>query len=200
MTQTFSRRLSHSTIASRSVLCSLLAGLTIGLSGCEDSSVNYAQQLEDARDQMRALASSTENQESQIEQVIAKLNDAMRSVEGDAKAPAQLMIASANSDLAEIRLNLARQIASRISLDLTRADSVAREYSSNRAYAMTLVGPDAGEAIRTIEAEIRTVDSEVRALQVQRQELSAELAGVQNEISQLMQAARTERLQEADLR
>ncbi|MFI4856065.1 MAG: hypothetical protein ACIAQF_13925 [Phycisphaerales bacterium JB065] len=200
MTQTFSRRLSHSTIASRSVLCSLLAGLTIGLSGCEDSSVNYAQQLEDARDQMRALASSTENQESQIEQVIAKLNDAMRSVEGDAKAPAQLMIASANSDLAEIRLNLARQIASRISLDLTRADSVAREYSSNRAYAMTLVGPDAGEAIRTIEAEIRTVDAEVRALQVQRQELSAELAGVQNEISQLMQAARTERLQEADLR
>ncbi len=200
MPHTPARRILRSTVASKAVLCSLLAGLAVGLAGCEDSSSNYAQQLEDARDTMMMLSTSSENRESEIEQVIAKLNTAMRSVEGDTKAPAQLMIASANAQLAELKMSAARQLAAQINFDLTTGDAVAREYSNDRAFARMLVGPDAAVSAREIEQEIRTVDAEIRSLQTQRESLASDLADVNAQIQQLMQSARAERLQEADLR
>ncbi len=188
------------TAVSRVAMCSLVAGLTLGLSGCERADSQYQQSISEARDMMTVISAGSENRESELRAVVSKLNSAMSEVEGDAKAPAQLMLARANSALAEIDLNRASELASQISLDLARADAYAREYNSNKAFALTLVGPDASEAISNIEAQIREIDAEIRELQGNRQDLSAELSGVQNEIDQLMESARAERLDEADLR
>jgi hypothetical protein len=178
----------------------MLAGLALGLAGCDQSDSSYADEIGEARDMMLTMSVATEDRQSEIQAVISKLNSAMGSVDGEAKGPAQLMLARANSSLAEIELRAAREISSRISLDLVRADAVAREYSSDRAFARTLVGPDATEAIRAIESDIREIDAEIRELESRKQGLSGELATVQNEIAQLMESARAERLQEATLR
>lgn len=185
---------------SRAAMCSLVAGLALGLSGCERADSQYEQAISEARDMMTVITSGSENREAELQAVVSKLNSAMREVEGDAKAPAQLMLARANSALAEIDLNRASALAMQISLDLTRADAVAREYNSNKAFAMTLVGPDASEAVSNIEGQIRAIDAEIRELRASQQELADELEGVRNEIAQLMESARADRLEEAELR
>ncbi len=190
----------HRSAVSRAAMCSLLAGLALGLGACERADSQYEQAISEARDMMTVITAGSETRQADLQAVVTKLNNAMREVEGDAKAPAQLMLARANSALAEIDLNRASALAAQISFDLTRADAVAREYNSNKAFAITLVGPDASEAISGIEEQIRGIDAEIRELEGDRDELAEELAEVQNEIDQLMGSARAERLEEADLR
>ena len=200
MIQRSVRPASRRLVVSRAAACALLAGLALGISGCERADSKYEQAISEARDMMTVITAGSENRQADLQAVVSKLNAAMGEVEGDAKAPAQLMLARANSALAELDLKRASDLAAQISLDLTRADAIAREYNSNKAFAMTLVGPDASEAISNIESQIRAIDAEIASLQGNRTDLADELSGVQNEIDQLMSSARAERLEEADLR
>lgn len=183
-----------------------VAGLAAGLGGCERSQDAYEQAVADARDAMMILTAggstpdALEAREPQLARVIADLNRAMASVDGDAKAPAQLIIARATAGQGEIQMIRASEAASDLLLSISKADSVAREYSNNRAHAVRLVGPDAGQATRRVEADIREIDTQIRSLESEREELLAQLTGVNNEIAQMLQSARGERLAEADLR
>lgn len=187
-------------------MVSMIAGLALGLFGCDGGDSEFEQSVNSASDTMSVLMAGgawpapDETRGPKLEAVIQDLNEAMSTVDGDAKAPAQLMIARATAGQADISMNTASRLSSQISLDLTRADAIAREYSSNRSFASVQVGPDAGEASGTIEEQIRTIDAEIRDLEASKDELTDQLTAVQNEISQLMESARGERLQEADLR
>ena len=183
-----------------------LAGMALGLHGCERADSEYEQAVSKARDSMAVLMAggtwpaADEVREPKLAQIISDLNRAMARVDGDAKGPAQLIVARATAGQAGISMSAANEVAVRIVLDVTRADAIAREYSANRAFASRLVGPDAGQAIQSIEGEIRQIDAESRDLESNRQALENELAGVRSEIAQLLESARAERLEEADLR
>jgi len=184
----------------------MLAGMAAGLAGCDQSEREFQQAISDVEKKIFALTAGgswpadDEVRGPRLQAIVSDLNRAMSTVDGDAKAPAQLLIARATAGQADIEMASADAVASRISLDLTRADALARLYSTNLATATTRVGPDAGKAAETIEAQIREIDTEIRQLESQRQDLNRQLEEVRNRIAQLLESARAERLEEGELR
>lgn len=206
MNQNSASRPARRSRTARIVSIAVLAGMSVGLGGCDQSEQKFEQSISEAREAVLVLTAGgswpapDEQRGPALQQLINDLNQAMGTVDGDAKAPAQLLIARATAGRADIDMVQARDAASRIKLDLTRANAIAREYSTNLALVITRVGPDAGEASRAIEENIRSIDAEIRELQQNRQDLNRQLETVRNEIAQLLESARAERLEEGELR
>jgi len=206
MNQIIASRPARRSLTIRIASIVVLAGMSAGLAACDQSEQNFEQSIVEARDAVLVLTAGgswpapDEQRGPALQKIISDLNQAMSTVEGDAKAPAQLLIARATAGMADIEMSEASSAASSISLDLTRANALAREYSSNLAIVTTRVGPDAGEASQTIEENIREIDAEIRRLEADRQDLNRQLETVRNEIEQLQASARGERLEEGELR